>query len=312
MDDDGTEQLTIGRLSRRTGMPVRTIRYWSDVGALPPSGRTAAGYRLYDDTSVARLELIRTLRELGLGLEDVRRVLERRTTVAAVAAVHVEALDAQIHTLRLRRAVLSTVVARQSGTEEMTVMHRLARLSAAERREIMADFVDEVFGGLDADPQLRERMAWPATRLPDDPTPAQVDAWLELGELVQDPDFRRRMRRMAEFNAQGRAQGGAAGAPGAYLWFSRRVVELVGAARARGVTPRAPEADAVVAELLREQDSTERRAAVRARLEAGTDSGAVRYRHLLTILQGHQPPPSHTEEFRWLAEALQAHPAPAA
>ncbi|MFJ9911031.1 MerR family DNA-binding protein [Actinacidiphila glaucinigra] len=45
---------------------------------------------------MARLELIRTLRDLGLGLEDVRRVLERETTtVAAVAAVHVEALDAQ-------------------------------------------------------------------------------------------------------------------------------------------------------------------------------------------------------------------------
>ncbi len=310
MDDDGTEPLTIGRLSRRTGMPVRTIRYWSDVGALPPSGRTAAGYRLYGTASVARLELIRTLRDLGLGLQDVRRVLERKTTVAAVAAVHVEALDAQIHTLRLRRAVLSTVVARQSGTEEMTLMHQLARLSAAERREIMADFVEEVFGGLDADPQLRERMAWPATQLPDEPTPAQVDAWLELGELVQDPDFRRRMRQMAEFNAQGRAQGGAAGEPGAYLWFSRRVAELVGAARERGVTPQAREADDVLGRLLREQDSAERRAAVRVRLQAGTDSGATRYRQLVTILQDEEPRPSHTEEFVWLAEALAAHPTP--
>ncbi|HET6633860.1 MAG TPA: MerR family transcriptional regulator [Streptomyces sp.] len=312
MDDDGSEPLTIGRLSRRTGMPVRTIRYWSDVGTLPPSGRTAAGYRLYDAASVARLELIRTLRELGLGLEDVRRVLERETTVAAVAAVHVDALDAQIHTLRLRRAVLSTVVARQSGTEETTLMNKLARLSTAERRQIMGDFVEEVFGGIDTDPQLREKMAWPATQLPDEPTPAQVDAWLELGELVQDPGFRRRMRRMAEFNAQGRARGGAAGEPGAYLWFSQRVVELVGAARERGVTPQAAEADGVLAQLLRRQDSAERRAAVRERLEAGTDGGAERYRQLVTILQGEEPRPSHTAEFGWLAEALAAHPVPGA
>jgi hypothetical protein len=222
----------------------------------------------------------------------------------------VEALDAQIHTLRLRRAVLGTVVARQSGTEETTLMNKLARLSTAERRAIMADFVEEVFGGLDADPQLRERMAWPATQLPDDPTPAQVDAWLELGELVQDPDFRRRMRQMAEFNAQGRARGGMAGEPGAYLWFSRRVVELVGSARERGVTPQAPEADAVLAGLSGGQDSAEHRAALRARLEAGTDDDAARYRQLVTILQGEAPRPSHTEEFGWLAEALAAHPAP--
>jgi DNA-binding transcriptional MerR regulator len=115
MDDDGSEPLTIGRLARRTGMPVRTIRYWSDIGALPPAGRSAGGYRLYDAACVARLELIRTLRELGLGLEDVRRVLERET---AVAAVHVKALDAQIRALRLRRAVLSTVARRQPRPEQ--------------------------------------------------------------------------------------------------------------------------------------------------------------------------------------------------
>jgi hypothetical protein len=175
----------------------------------------------------------------------------------------------------------------------------------------MADFVEEVFGDVDVDPQLRERMSWPATQLPDDPTPAQVDAWLELGELVQDPAFRRGMRRMAEFNAQGRARGGPAGEEGAYLWFSRRVVELVGAARERGVTPTAPAADAVVARLLRETDSAERRAAVRERLTAGTDGGAARYRQLVAVLQGQEPPPAHTEEFGWLAEALAAHPAPA-
>ena len=49
-------------------MPARTIRYWSDIGVLPPTGRSNGCYRLYDAARVARLELIRTLRELGLGL----------------------------------------------------------------------------------------------------------------------------------------------------------------------------------------------------------------------------------------------------
>lgn len=88
MIDDGTGLLTIGELARVTGLTVRTIRYWSDEGALPPVARSAGGYRLYDAGSVARLELIRTLRELGLGLADVRRVLAGETTVAQVAAAH--------------------------------------------------------------------------------------------------------------------------------------------------------------------------------------------------------------------------------
>jgi DNA-binding transcriptional MerR regulator len=155
MDDDGRALLTIGRLSRRTGLPVRTIRYLSDIGAVPPATRTASGYRLYDATSVARLELVRTLRELGLGLEEVRRVLAKETTVAQVAATHVAALDAQIRTLRLRRAVLATVAKRRSSTEEMTLMNNLARLSAQQRKQIIDDFVDEVFRGLDPDPGLQ-------------------------------------------------------------------------------------------------------------------------------------------------------------
>jgi DNA-binding transcriptional MerR regulator len=78
MDDDGSLQLTIGQLASRTGLPVRTIRYWSDIGAVPPAGRSPGGRRSYDAESVARLELVRTLRDLGLGLQEVRRVLAGR------------------------------------------------------------------------------------------------------------------------------------------------------------------------------------------------------------------------------------------
>lgn len=74
MDDDGL-LLSIGELARRSGLPVRTIRFWSDAGVLPPAERTDGGRRLYDAVCVARLELIVTLRELGLGLPEVRRAL---------------------------------------------------------------------------------------------------------------------------------------------------------------------------------------------------------------------------------------------
>jgi DNA-binding transcriptional MerR regulator len=85
-DDDGAGALlTIGQLARRTGLPVRTIRYWSDIGAVPPTGRSDGGHRLYDAEAVARLDLVRTLRELGLSLDDVRRMLKRESTVADVA-----------------------------------------------------------------------------------------------------------------------------------------------------------------------------------------------------------------------------------
>lgn len=107
---------------------------------------------------MARLELIRTLRELGLGLDDVREVLAGETTVAEVAATHVTALDAQIRALEVTRVVLSTVARRGSTAEEMTLMNKLARLSAADRRRIL-ELLAVVKGGGPL-PAHREEFGW--------------------------------------------------------------------------------------------------------------------------------------------------------
>lgn len=208
MDNGDDAPLTIGQLARRTGLPVRTIRYWSDIGAVPPAGRTGGGHRVYDAAAAARLDLVRMLRELGLGLEDVRRVLEREATVAEVAAAHVAALDAQIRSLRLARTVLFAVARLQPGTQEMMIMNKLARLSAAERTRIIDDFIEETFDGLSPGPELTDKLL--LAELPDEPTPEQVAAWVELAELVQDPEFRRRMRTMVEYHAESHDKESAA------------------------------------------------------------------------------------------------------
>ncbi|WP_445528895.1 MerR family transcriptional regulator [Streptomyces cyslabdanicus] len=299
MTEDGTGLLTIGELARVTGLTVRTIRYWSDEGVLPPVARSTGGYRLFDAACVARLELIRTLRELGLGLADVRGVLAGERTVAQVAAAHVVALDAQIRSLRVTKAVLSTVARRGSSAEETTLMNKLARLSVAERRRIMEEFVEEMFHGLDtADPEIHERMRRTAMDLPEDPTPEQVDAWVELAELVRDPEFRARMRQAAEFNAADRGHETPAGAS---MWFVKRLVQLAGQAVERGLAPEAPEADEVLDELLGDAD----RAAVIERLEASHNVRLARYRELLATLKG-TPAPAYRTEFAWVVNALRA------
>ncbi|MET7350384.1 MerR family transcriptional regulator [Streptomyces mirabilis] len=300
MIDDGTGLLTIGELARATGLTVRTIRYWSDEGALPPVARSSGGYRLYDAASVARLELIRTLRELGLGLDDVRKVLAGETTVAEVAAAHVTALDAQISSLKVTRAVLSSVARRGSTAEEMTLMNKLARLSAAERKRIMEEFVEELFHGLDSvDPAIQERMRSTAVDLPQEPTPEQVDAWVELAEMVQDPEFRAQMRTVVEFNAADQDHPAAAGRS---LWFPMRMLQLGTEARARGIAPESPEAAALLREVLGDGDP----AAVLARMESASNDRLARYRELLSTVKGAGTPSAHRAEFGWVVAALRA------
>jgi DNA-binding transcriptional MerR regulator len=126
---EGSALYTIGDLARRTGLTVKAIRFYSDSGIVPPVDRSPSGYRLYDDDALARLDLVRTLRDLGLDLATIRKIVESEISLAEVAAAHAEAIGVQIRILRLRRAVLAAAAKRGSTPEEMDLMHRLAKLS---------------------------------------------------------------------------------------------------------------------------------------------------------------------------------------
>jgi DNA-binding transcriptional MerR regulator len=184
----------IGELARMTGLTVRTIRFYSDSGLIPPTDRTAGGYRTYDAEAVARLKLVRTLRDLGVDLPTAGRVLAREVSVTDVARAHADAIDVQMKTLRLRRAVLRAVA--KGG--EMELMNELARMSDEERQRILDDFFEDVFGPYDLDPQFEQHMRSVRIQLPDDPTPEQLEAWVELAKLMQDPDFRAAIKRMSQ------------------------------------------------------------------------------------------------------------------
>ncbi|MEV7542331.1 MerR family transcriptional regulator [Streptomyces sp. NPDC089915] len=187
--DGAAELFSIGELARRSGLAVRTIRFYSDEGIVAPAARSRAGYRLYDAGALARLELVRTLRELGVDLPAVRRVLDRELSVAEVAAVHADAVEVRIRALRLRRAVLRLVAERGSGPEEVRLMHRVTRLSAQERRRL----VDVLVEGAEESVAAMVRVAAPD--LPEDPSAEQVAAWVELVELMGDAGFGEVFRR---------------------------------------------------------------------------------------------------------------------
>jgi DNA-binding transcriptional MerR regulator len=66
----------VGELARRTGLSVRTLHWYDEIGLLTPSCHTEAGHRLYTAADVARLQQIKSLRQLGLTLDEVRACLE--------------------------------------------------------------------------------------------------------------------------------------------------------------------------------------------------------------------------------------------
>ncbi|MFF8939322.1 MerR family transcriptional regulator [Streptomyces paradoxus] len=305
---DGDTLYPIGELARRTGLTIKTIRFYSDRGIVAPTDRSPAGYRLYDIDAVARLDLVRTLRELGLDLPTIRKVVDRELSLPEVAAEHAEALAVQIGVLRLRRAVLMAVAERGSTPEETELMHRLAQLSEDERRRLIGDFLNAVFGGLDAAPAFAGVMRSMTPELPDNPEAEQVQAWVELAEMSLDPDFRTMVRRMVEDQAAEQARSD--------MKIPRRdiaaaVRDQAGPALTAGIDPASPQADPIVAaftahyaHLLGRPDDIELRRQLATRLESVNDPRRERYLQLLAVVNGWPAPESLAPVFDWSVQAL--------
>ncbi|MFC4868242.1 MULTISPECIES: MerR family transcriptional regulator [Streptomonospora] len=303
---------TIGELAARTGLSVKAIRFYADAGVVPPTARSAAGYRLYDAEAAARLDLVRTLRELGIDLATIRAVLGREADLGEVAAAHVRSLDERIRMLRLRRAVLSTVAHRTPTQREISLMTDLARLSAEERQRIIDDYHDAVFGGLDLDEDFVAHQRSVRVELPEEPGPEQVDAWVELAELVQDPGFRERVRDMARAQERSRADGTFERSAEGASRLAERIAESVAAARAAGIAPDSAEARPVVDELVAAalEGGAADTPAERRRLADGyavfTDRRVERYWKLMGVINGWPAFEPRVPEWEWFIAALRA------
>ncbi|RSM43391.1 MerR family transcriptional regulator [Amycolatopsis balhimycina DSM 5908] len=274
---------SIGELAHRTGLTIKAVRFYSDRGLVPPSGRNTAGQRRYDDAALARLDLVRTLRDLGLDLATIRRVVDGEATVADVAAKHAEAIEVQIRVLRVRRAVLTAVARRDSTPEETSLMHKLALLSEVERRRLVDEFLTATLGDR---PELAGVARTLTPELPENPSPRQIEAWIELAGLTQDTEFRAVLRRLVEDHRGGLRRDLAA-----------EVRDAVTPALEAGVAPDSPQAAAIVDGLPRTPDD------LREWLGFVNDPRRERYLELLSVVNGWAAPESLTPALDWLAAA---------
>ena len=296
--------MTIGELARKSGLSVRTLRFYADAGVLPEAGRSKAGYRLFDNDAVPRARLIRTLRDLGVGLGDVKRVVGGEASLADVASAHARALDTQIRALRLQRAVLAAV-AGTTNPKELERMNDLTSMTSEQRRRLLDDYLDAVFDG-DPSP-VAERIRMGAPELPDDPTVDQIAAWVEIAELLRDPEFVAVSRRMAE-----RARLDGAGPDGGQVPVDG-VAEHAGAAARAEVDPNSAEARAVLEriEALVPAVAVDH-TALAERIETFTDRRVLRYWELVAVVNGWErasmPAAPSVEAWEWYAQALRANP----
>lgn len=105
----------IGELAEQTGLSLRTIRHYDEIGLLKPSGRTDGGFRLYTQPDLERLLLIRRMKPLGFSLEDMvelLRIMDARATSDAEDPAITEKLGQYLADARARRETLKEQLAR--------------------------------------------------------------------------------------------------------------------------------------------------------------------------------------------------------
>ena len=81
--DTAAAVLQIGEVARRTGLSIRTVRHWEEMGLVTPSARSSGGFRLYSEEDVARIRLLRFMKPLNLTLQQMRELLEIRQQLSA-------------------------------------------------------------------------------------------------------------------------------------------------------------------------------------------------------------------------------------
>ena len=114
---------TVGELSRLTGVTVRALHHYDEIGLVRPSQRTAAGYRLYDEPDVLRLQQVLVLRELGVPLDEIAAVIDAATDRAAFLRGHRAALAEKRSRLDAMLAAVDAaleVLARNQRGKQMT------------------------------------------------------------------------------------------------------------------------------------------------------------------------------------------------
>lgn len=182
--------MTIGELARLAGVTTKTVRFYSNEGLLPASGRSEAGYRQYKDEDLERLALILALRDAGLDLARIRSILDREVTLREALTLRLTVIEAHITSLRRVAAAIRLSLKTGQDEDNLRRMAMVTNQTNEDRRKLIERFFASVYEGLPVDPGMIESlMEASMPSLPDEPTAEQLDAWIELAEIVSDPRF---------------------------------------------------------------------------------------------------------------------------
>ncbi|MBY8872297.1 MerR family transcriptional regulator [Micromonospora sp. PLK6-60] len=150
---------TVGQVAKAAGVTVRTLHHYDEISLLSPSGRTAAGYRRYDDADLERLQLIRYYRELGFPLEEIAAILDDpRVDPAAHLRRQHELLTGRIGKLQEMVAAIELAMEARRMNINLTPEERFEVFGDVDPDQY-ADEAERRWGGSEAYRESNRRVA---------------------------------------------------------------------------------------------------------------------------------------------------------
>lgn len=184
---------SIGQVARLTGVPIKTIRFYADIDLLPPARTTHARYRQFGADEIWRLEMIRTLRSVGFGLDEIKKLLTGDVSIVQAIEVQLAAVDEQIVQLqRVQQVLTQARNSVQRGEPSLRHLHELGTALAADvqkRREVLIARLRATLNQATITPWQEAFLRSIAEQLPADMSAEQTAAWGELVALVNDPAY---------------------------------------------------------------------------------------------------------------------------
>lgn len=118
MADVSPASMHIGEVAQRTELSLRTLRHYDEIGLVRPSGRTDGGFRLYAESDVDKILVIRRMKPLGFSLEQMAEVMEHVATLAEPTAAPSAARDAR----ERMASILTEALERRATLERQLAM----------------------------------------------------------------------------------------------------------------------------------------------------------------------------------------------
>ncbi|GGJ27972.1 MerR family transcriptional regulator [Deinococcus roseus] len=309
-----SKKYKIGELAQLSGVPVKTVRYYSDLGVLPPSEVSETGHRWYTDLDHARLEAIRSLREVGVGLETIAQVMQHEDSIAEALRLQLRTLELEMNQLQRRKVILQGALKRNDHLGYLRGARTLAALNARERQDFLNQQLEQMLQGVPADPAWIQNV-WkgPLLQLPEHFSDQQFESWLELAELMLDENF------IARFQKVGQEFWGSftnAASRERYMQVSQQADGLIRETLQQGVVPDSAAGQQVIQQVLVLQAGTEAPEVLQQlaqgqlqQIERHTDARALRFWELVEELHGRPAKgPSRSQQVmalhEWRVQAL--------